>query len=133
MGSRLGTLSWMVYFPISIIYQNCFKDNPLFTETKIIYSIYNDEFSKTLGKKFIDKIKIDGISDEDLKYYKEANYINITKAAIDNSDALIIGSEEINPEIEKYLKDSGKPYLEYQSEETYIDAYNEFYDQLLES
>lgn len=113
--------------------KTAFKDNPLFTETKIIYSIYNDEFSKTLGKKFIDKIKIDGISDEDLKYYKEANYINITKAAIDNSDALIIGSEEINPEIEKYLKDSGKPYLEYQSEETYIDAYNEFYDQLLES
>lgn len=113
--------------------KTAFKDNPLFSETKIIYSIYDNEFSNSLDKKFVDKIKIEGISDEDLKYYKDANYINITKAAIDNSDALIIGSEKINPELEKYLKDSGKPYLEYQPEETYIDAYNEFYDQLLES
>lgn len=113
--------------------KKAFKDNPLFSEAKIIYSIYNDEFAKNLDKNFAEKIKLDGISDEDLKYYKEGNYINITKAAIDNSDALIIGSESINPEIEKYLKDSGKPYLEFQSEETYIDAYNEFYDQIIGS
>ena len=53
------------------------------------------------------------------------------KAAIDFSDALIIGSEKINPEVMSYLKESKKPYLDYQSMDTYIDAFSDFYDKLL--
>ncbi len=113
--------------------KKAFKDNPLFSETKVVYSIYNDEFKEKLDPRFSEKITLDGIEESDLELYKNADYVSLTKAAIDNSDALIIGSEEINPEIEAYLKESGKPYLEYQTEETYLDAYNEFYDKVLEA
>ena len=68
---------------------------------------------------------------KDLKYYKEASYVNITKSAIDYSDGIILGSEKINPEITAYLKDCGKPILEYQDPENYTEAYNAFYDQIL--
>jgi starch synthase len=54
------------------------------------------------------------------------------KAAIDFSDALILGDEEIHPEIMDYLKASGKPFLEYHDKDSYIGAYNEFYDKILE-
>jgi starch synthase len=52
------------------------------------------------------------------------------KTAIDFSDGIIFGSEKINPELEEYAKTSKKPVLEYHSPETYVDAYNEFYDNL---
>ena len=53
--------------------------------------------------------------------------------AIDNSDGVIIGSPKINAEVEKYLKKSGKPMLNYIShEDEYIDAYSEFYDTVFE-
>jgi starch synthase len=54
------------------------------------------------------------------------------KAAIDFSDALIMGEEKINPEIEKYLADSKKPVLDYQPiTDNYIPVFNEFYDKVL--
>ncbi len=114
-----------------IYLKKAFNENPLFTETKVIYSIYNDDFDEGLNKDFAKKIKMEGIEDADLEQYKGADYISMNKAAIDYSDAVIIGSDTINAEVEEYLKASGKPYLEYHPEETYIDAYNKFYDEIL--
>lgn len=112
--------------------KKAFKDNPLFTDTKVIYSIYDDDFSETLSGEFASKIKLDGITNADLKHYKDPNYINMVKGAIDYSDAIIYGSEKVNPELRKYVEDSGKPSLEYQSlESDYIDAYSGLYDQFL--
>jgi starch synthase len=47
------------------------------------------------------------------------------------SDGIIIGSNHIHPDVVKYVEKSGKPMLPYQSPETYVDAYSEFYDQVL--
>ena len=112
--------------------KTAFSENPLFSDTKVIYSIYDDEFSDKLNKDFAGKMKMEGLVDNDLKHYKDGNFVNINKAAIDSADGIIIGSEKINPEIEEYLIASGKPYLKFQSEETYIEAYNKFYDEILE-
>ena len=62
---------------------------------------------------------------------KNPDFINVSKLAIKYSDAVIIGSEEINPELSKYLKTVNKPVLPFQDEEKYIDAYNDFYDKIL--
>ena len=98
----------------------------------MVLSIYNDEFSGELNKELATKLKVEGITNEDLAHYKTPNYVNFMKAAIEYSDAIIIGSEKINPEIEKHLKTINIPILEYQDEESYIDTYSEFYDQILE-
>ncbi len=111
--------------------KKAFVDNPLFSDSKVICSIYNDGFSENLSKTFAKKLMLEGITEDDLKHYKNGNYVNLMKAAIDFSDALILGNENINPEVMTYLKDSGKPYLEYHPEETYVDAYNEFYDGII--
>ena len=80
-----------------------------------------------------EKMKAEGITNKDLAHYKNPDYVSLIKAAIEYSDAIIIGSENINPEIEKHLKTIDKPILEYQDEETYIDAYSNFYDELLQA
>jgi starch synthase len=53
------------------------------------------------------------------------------KAAIDFSDGVIIGSPKINPEIVNYLKEIDKPYLEFQAMDRYVDAYNDFYEEII--
>jgi starch synthase len=50
--------------------------------------------------------------------------------AIDYSDGVIKGTETINNEVEKYVKSSDKLFLDYQPKETYIDAYNDFYEKV---
>jgi len=62
---------------------------------------------------------------------KNPDFISISKLAIKYSDAVIIGSEEINGEISQYIKTISKPVLAFQDESVYIDAYNDFYDSML--
>ena len=73
-----------------------------------------------------------GIEKSDLEYYKTPTYVNIQKQAIDLADGIIKGSAKLNPEIEKYIKKSGKLVLEHITGDDYVDAYSEFYDAVME-
>ncbi|MBQ4398202.1 MAG: glycogen/starch synthase [Bacteroidales bacterium] len=108
------------------------RDNPLFNESKIIYSIYDDEFEESFKAGFEKKMKLPGMNAKDLKYFKEANYVNLMKAAIDYSDGIVVSTNRLNPEIEEYLVASKKPFLSYQDQVHYAQACNEFYDSILE-
>ena len=117
---------------VPLYLKNAYNEEPLFTDSKVVYSIYDDAFDKPLRKEFKNKLKIEGITAKDIKQIKDqADYINLSKLAIDNSDAIIQGSEEVNKELQEYISQIKKPTLDYQSEENYIDAYSEFYDKLL--
>ena len=74
---------------------------------------------------------LDGISEDDLKLLDDPSYENMSKLAIEYADGVIQGSETVNPNLTDYIKSQEKLFLNYQSEETYIDAYNEFYDKVL--
>lgn len=113
---------------IPIYIKKAFKENPLFSESKIVYSLYNDDFSGEFRTGFDKKMKLPGITVKDIKNLKNANYINLMKTALNFSDAIIYGSKNINPELDRYAKSLKKPTLEYQSSENYVDAYNDFYD-----
>jgi len=121
---------WMTSL-VPLYIKKAFKDNPLFTDTKVLYSIYNDDFDGHMNKDFAQKIKLEGITNKDLKYYRKANFVSMMMAAIDYSDGIIISSEQINPEVSEYLNQSGKPVLGYQGMDKYIDAYSGFYEKTL--
>lgn len=107
-----------------------YHDDPLYKQSKVIYSVYNDEFPESLDKNFNKKLLLEGITPEDVKILENPTYENISRLAIDYSDAIIQGSEKINPEIQQYIQMSKKLFLAFQPKETYIDAYNEFYDKI---
>ncbi|MDP2423926.1 MAG: glycogen/starch synthase [Bacteroidales bacterium] len=116
---------------VPIFVKAAYKDNPIFFDSKVIVSLYNDDFEETLNKDFAAKIKFQSITNKDLKHYRKPTFANMMKAAIDFSDAVIIGQPQINPEVHQYLLDSGKTFIEYKDKDHYIDAYNNFYDHLL--
>jgi len=116
---------------LPVYLKKAYKINPLFSDAKMILSVYDDEFSGSLNPALVEKMKVEGLSDADLAHYKTPDYVNLIKAAIEDSDAVIIGSEKINPEIEKHIKTIKKPVLPFQDEENYIDAYSDFYDEVL--
>ena len=113
---------------IPLFVKKTYKDNPLFASSKIIYSVYQDQFTKPLNSNMMNKIAQDGINLKDITILKEPNFVNVSKLAIDYSDATIMGSETINSELESYMKASGKPFLGYQPKESYIDAFFDFYN-----
>lgn len=106
------------------------NDDPMFSGSKVVYSIFDDGFTNPLNKNIKQKVKSLGISEKDAKLLDNPTFINLTKLAINMSDGIIQGSKEIDPELEKHALDSGKPFLRYQDEEVYIDSFKSFYDSI---
>lgn len=104
-----------------------YKDEPLFSDSKIITSVYNQSFNGSLNKEMINKIKFDNIDDASIEILKNPTYNNIMKVAIDYSDGLIIGSKEIPDELKNHLDNCKKPVLEFQDKDTFAEAYTNFY------
>lgn len=121
---------WMTSL-VPVYLRSIYNDDPLFHNYKIIYSVYNNDFKVPFRTNFVDKLRYDGIDGESLKLVKTPDFINLSKLAIKYSDAVIIGSEDINPELAKYLTTTGKLVLPFQDESIYLDAYNDFYDRIL--
>jgi starch synthase len=117
---------------LPVLIKKAFKEDPLFAETKVVYSVYDDHFDSQLDKRFSSKLVMDGISEGDVKKVKEATFCNLTKMAFEHSDGIIKGSETLHPEVEKALKAAGKPILNFQDPESYIDSYSKFYDLMLQ-
>lgn len=109
-----------------------FRDNPLFADTRVVYSVYDDEFTNPLHKDFAKKIVYEGIDKSDLEVLKTPSFANLSKLAIDYSDAVIKGAPKLNSDVEKYIKKSGKLALDFKGPDDYIGAYSEFYDAVLE-
>ena len=106
------------------------NENPLYENAKIVISLYNDAFPGTLNDKFYEKLLVENIPDKALQWIKEKpDYINLMKTAIDVSDAIMIGNQEILPEIYDYARKSNKPLLECVDHQQNIAAIKSFYDQ----
>ena len=107
-----------------------YHDDPLFSQSKVVYSVYKDSFEGSLNKNFRKKLVVKGITSADTKVIENPTFENINKLAINFSDAVVQGSETIEPGISHHITESGKLFLPYHSREDYIDAYNDFYDKV---
>lgn len=116
---------------VPLFVKKTYKDNPLFANTRIVYSVYDDHFVNPLNPEMARKIAEDGINLSDISVINEPTFENYTKLALAYSDAAIKGSEAINPIIEKHIKASGMQYLDYQPKDSYIDSYFDFYNKIL--
>lgn len=116
---------------VPIYLRKAFKDNPLFDDTKIIVSLYNDKFDETLKDNLIQRIKMEGIEDSDLEVFKGGSYMDLMQGALKYCDAIIYGEEELSDDLVKMAEATGNPILTYQAEEDYVNAYNTFYDSMI--
>ena len=121
---------WMTGF-LPLYLKKMYADDPHFSGAKIIYTPYADEFSGNLDSKLMDKLNFDNIPNEDVDFLKTPNALNLNKTGAQWADAISIGSETINSDLISYINDSGKPVLDYQTEETLVDTHQEFYEKVL--
>ncbi|MGM0624627.1 MAG: glycogen/starch synthase [Bacteroidota bacterium] len=124
---------WFSAF-VPLYLKKSYKDDPLFSDLKVVYSIYEEGFEDDLSKSVVNTAMFEGVEKGDLKKLAEKqDFVTLNKLAIDNSDAVILGSKNIHPELASYVKEKKIPVLEYQDPENYVDAYSDFYDKILEA
>jgi starch synthase len=117
---------------VPLYLKKAYNDDPLFADTKLIFTASNDSFDGELNKEFSEKLMFEKIEKSDVEGIQVPNYMNVSKLAMDYSDAIIIGSNDVNPELLEYAHKDGKKILPYQDREgEYVAAYDEFFDTVL--
>ena len=116
---------------LPIYMKHYYKDEALFSETKIVTSVYSQSFEGSLDAEMINKIKFDGVPQDAIQELELPNYENLIKAAIKHSDGVIIASENVSGSLTKFIQSSEKPFLPFASKDKFTEAYTNFYKSML--
>lgn len=116
--------------------KKAYKEDPIFTESKLILSLYDEISGEAFSPEMKSKIILPGIKSKDIEVLNPANGINLAKLAVQYADGIIYGSRELNRELEEFIQASKLPVLPFieinTSDSAYINEYNQFYDKILE-
>lgn len=119
--------------PTALYIKRMYADDPCLKDAKIVYSVYDDKFDTPFRKDFSKKLMMDGAKESDVEgIKKDTSFAGVSKLAMDFADGIIQGSEVINPELLEYAQSKETPFLSFQSPESYMDAFNAFYDVVLD-
>lgn len=113
--------------------KKAYNQDPFFKNSKVVYSVFNDEFKRPFRDLFARQLLLEGIEEKHLlqiKDKKEIDYVALSKLAIDFSDGVIQSSETVNEKVIDYVKEKNIKFLPYVNEEDYADEYVRFYDNL---
>lgn len=121
---------WMAALIPILIKQN-FKDDPLFSESRVVVSLYDDAFTPDMDHRLAEKLMMDGIDAKDVEILKSPSYLNLMKHAISFSDGVIVAQEGISEDLIKFANDMKKPLLQYTGSENYSESYSTFYEEVL--
>ncbi len=110
---------------IPLYLKTTYKNDPLFKDTKCVFTIYNNEFSHKFDNDLLEKVKMIDIEDDMLNGLKSADYTGFIKLGMQFSDAVIkAGDTEINWESSDAKKidtiEQGEDFTE-----EYYNLYNE--------
>lgn len=119
---------------LPVYLKKAYKDDPIFTNSKVAISFYNNVPNETFDKNFIEKALFGGVGEKELDLLKEPNGINLAKLAAKYADGAIMVGDGIPSSLVSYCRDRGLSVLKSKSKSisdgSYIEEYNAFYDQL---
>ena len=125
---------WISHF-LPVYLKKVYHEDPIFTDAKVVLSLYNDMLDARLSDNVIDKMLTESLQREDVAVLEQPDGINLAKLAIQYADGIVAGVEAIDPRLEDFARQRELPILPHMpiSKEggPYVRAYNDFYDDLL--
>lgn len=115
--------------------KKAYKDDPIFTNSKVVLSLYDDIPSEKLAADTGEAALFGNITAADIPWLMtEADGINLAKTAISYSDGVIMGSEGVPAELGDFCSELKLPVLPFDANALesgkYVEDYDNFYDSL---
>jgi starch synthase len=123
---------WMTSL-IPLYLKTIYKDEPVFKNAKIVYSVFDNSFTDNLGLDFARKASLNHITDEDLAPFGIADCSSLYMGAIAHADAVVKCSGEIDPEVDSFINKSDNIHVMEHKGDSIGDEYTSFYDTVLSS
>lgn len=122
---------WMTSF-IPLYLRTNYQDDPMFKNTKVVFTVYNNGFESEFSKDFLDKVRLDGIADEQLNNYAGNNYVGMVRGGIALSDVVTKGHPEVDASLEEYIASTQekKIYIDANDKDSYVEGYHQLYEDI---
>ena len=115
--------------------KKAYKDDPIFSDSKVVLSLFDDVTRDPLSPGFANTILYGAIKPQDVSLSENADGMELAKLAAQYADGIIMGSQDVDASLQEYCATLGVPVLPYQEntfqDGSYMDQYNAFYDNLL--
>jgi starch synthase len=124
---------WMTsLMPLYI--KKVYNKDPHFADTKVVYSIYNDQqgFTTPWDARFAEKLAFDGFGEDVTSLVQNPSLEAITNAAVAFSDGIVQSSESVSPELQGVFDKATCLKLNYLPEEHLTKGLSEFFDKVIE-
>ena len=127
---------WISHF-LPLYLKKVYHQDPIFTEAKVVLSLYNENLDATFSENILDKVLVEGLRREDAEVLAEPTGINLAKLAIQYADGIVSGVPELDSRLAAFIKQRKlmtMPYVKVDKDDnSYVPAYSEFYDNLLKN
>jgi starch synthase len=109
-----------------------YKKEPVFSNSKILYTIGQNTFQNTLGTDLVKKALINGnIREKDLDAFKDASNAAMFKGGAHYADAISFGDDNIEKSLlDEFSKVKGKKVLPFNGWDSDLTDYIELYQHL---
>jgi len=114
---------------VPVYLKTTYKDDPTFKHSKVIYSVYENNFTEQLSPDFGQKAVMADMGQEHTEVFKPGTNAALDAGAIRFSDGVILASADIDAEVLNNVKNSNKSVLGYDYTSDFENYYN-FYDEI---
>lgn len=120
---------WMTSL-IPIYVKTTYKNDPIYQNSKTVFTLHNNSFSHKFGDDLLEKVKMLDIEDNMLNSLKTADYEGFLKIGMQYADAINYAKEETSESLQSLMDEMSnekriEPIQKDNLEESYYNLYNE--------
>lgn len=120
---------WMTGL-IPMFIKNAYKKEPIFSNSKVVFTIGHNTFKEKLGSAFLKLATInDYVTSKELEPFKENNNVAMFRGGAHFSDAVTFGADNVDKKlVDEFSKVKGKKVLKFNEESDltdYLQLYND--------
>jgi len=108
-----------------------YHNDPIFEDTKMVYSVYDNDLDSSFGEKFMEIAMINDLEEDDVAPYMTDGKVNLNNGGIHYSDALIDGSTSLPDNVKSKMDASDAAKLGYAPVEEQLPAIVSYYEELI--
>ncbi|MFB6456077.1 glycogen/starch synthase [Chitinophaga sp. Hz27] len=123
---------WMTSL-IPMYLKTAYKKEPVFANSKIVYSMLPNTFKEKLGTTFVKKATISNqIKEKDMELYKDGTNTALNRGAAKYADAVVLAADKLEKKVVDEVKaEKGKIILPFKKDNEDLSDYLGLYNQLL--
>jgi starch synthase len=122
---------WMTGI-MALYIKHVYNKDPHFKDTKVVISLYNDDFATPWDKRFHEKLAFEGFPQEICSQLLDPTHENIMRVFASTADGINIACENLAPNLKAIFDEATTLKLDYVAEENQGKELSAFFDKVME-